>query len=231
MPDLNANINRLIDRMFKAAKNAQRNVDDVALIGASKTQSVETIKSAYDSGLKRFGENYLAEAVQKIPHLPSDIEWHYIGPIQSNKTRQIAEYFDWVHTIDRAKVIQRLNDQRPEKLVPLKCLIQVNLACEEQKAGAKEEDVFELAGLIDASPRLSFDGLMIIPKANQSEAVLRQDFATMQELLIDLQASFPDAKTLSMGMSQDFELAIEYGATFVRVGTQIFGERQNFKKG
>ena len=226
MPDLTANINDLVDRMFKAAKNTQRNVDEVALVAASKTQSVDTIQAAYDCGLRRFGENYLSEAIEKIPRLPADIEWHYIGPIQSNKTRQIATNFDWVHTVDRAKVIQRLNEQRPDQLAPLKCLIQVNLAGEKQKAGVTENALNALAEQISASPRLRFVGLMIIPKANQGEAALRQDFAKMQQLLDELQTRFPSAKTLSMGMSQDFELAIEYGATFVRIGTQIFGERR-----
>lgn len=212
-------------RMAEACSQAQRFNNSVNLLAVSKTRDINTIKAAYDLGLRRFGENYANEAADKIPFLPADIEWHFIGPIQSNKTRIIAGLFSWVHSIDREKIAQRLNDQRPAALPPLQCLIQVNISHEPQKAGVLPEDVLPLARMIAGLPHLKLCGLMAIPNPDQPETSLANDFANMALLLRQLQAEYPAADTLSMGMSADLELAIRHGATLVRIGTDIFGAR------
>ena len=225
MTVLEKNICTVKKRISTACHQAQRFNNSVYLLAVSKTRDINTIKSAYDLGLRAFGENYINEASEKIPFLPADIEWHFIGPIQSNKTRTIAELFAWVHSIDREKIAQRLNDQRPAHLPPLQCLIQVNISKEPQKAGVLPEGVLPLANIILTLPHLKLRGLMAIPNPNQPENNLANDFANMAMLLRQLQTVAPDADTLSMGMSADLELAIQHGATIVRIGTDIFGAR------
>ena len=214
--------------MTSAAKNAARAADSIKLIVATKTQPAELLAELYQQGLRMFGENYVSEAIEKIPQLPEDIDWHFIGPIQSNKTRLIAEHFDWVQTVDREKIARRLSAQRPQHLPPLKCLIQINISDDPQKSGTTtKEDTLKLADIIASLPNLTLKGLMTIPKAAQNEEALASDFAKMQCLSTSLMEKYPEASELSMGMSGDYELAIEHGATFVRVGTAIVGPRKD----
>lgn len=225
MTALEHNIAQLKLRIDAACKKAQRSNNSLILLAVSKTRDINTIKAAYDLGLREFGENYAREAEEKIPFLPRDITWHFIGPVQSNKTRIIAEQFSWVQSIDRLKIAERLNEQRPPQLPPLQCLIQVNISHEPQKAGVMPAEVMALAKTISTLPRLHLRGLMAIPKAGQSPEALANDFANMQVLLRQLQTRFRSVDTLSMGMSADLEPAIIHGSTLVRVGTDLFGPR------
>lgn len=225
MSALENNISRVNLRIAAACDQAHRSNNSVNLLAVSKTRDINTIKAAYDLGLRRFGENYAKEAEAKIPCLPADIEWHFIGPLQSNKTRIVAEQFAWVHSIDRLKIAQRLNEQRPAHLPPLQCLIQVNISHEAQKAGVLPEEVLPLAQAIQALPHLRLRGLMAIPRAEQNAQQLANDFANMAALLRQLQTLNTDIDTLSLGMSADLELAIAHGSTLVRIGTDIFGPR------
>lgn len=215
-------------RIQQAALAAGRNPETVRLIAVSKTQPAAAIARAYDWGQRAFGENYLQEALEKQTQLLAltDIEWHFIGPIQSNKTRPIAENFAWVHSIDREKVAQRLNDQRPANLSPLQVCLQVNIDDETSKSGVKLNEVAKLAEVINKLPRLKLRGLMCIPAAANTEPQQRAAFAKLKQALVDLQTKgYAGLDTLSMGMSGDMEAAIAEGATFVRVGTDIFGAR------
>lgn len=215
-------------RIQQAALAAGRNPETVRLIAVSKTQPATAIAQAYDWGQRAFGENYLQEALEKQVQLAAltDIEWHFIGPIQSNKTRPIAENFAWVHSIDREKVAQRLNDQRPANLPPLQVCLQVNIDDETSKSGVKLSEALPLANAINKLPRLSLRGLMCIPAASNSEVQQHAAFAKLKLALADLQKQgLTGLDTLSMGMSGDMESAITEGATFVRVGTDIFGAR------
>lgn len=225
MSKLQHNITFLQQRITNACIATNKKPENVTLLAVSKTQSVEIIQQAYDLGLRQFGENYVNEAQEKIPSLPQDIVWHFIGPLQSNKTRFIAEQVAWLHSLDREKIALRLNEQRPASLAPLQCLIQVNISNDDNKSGIDAENLLDFAAKIAALPRLQLRGLMAIPKANQSNEALAQDFAKMAELLALLQKNYTGVDTLSMGMSADLELAIAHGATIVRIGTDLFGAR------
>lgn len=225
MSKLQHNITFLQQRITNACIATNKKPENVTLLAVSKTQSVEIIQQAYDLGLRQFGENYVNEAQEKIPSLPQDIVWHFIGPLQSNKTRFIAEQVAWLHSLDREKIALRLNEQRPASLAPLQCLIQVNISNDDNKSGIDAENLLDFAAKIAALPRLQLRGLMAIPKANQSNEALAQDFAKMAELLALLQQNYTGVDTLSMGMSADLELAIAHGATIVRIGTDLFGAR------
>ena len=213
-------------RIDAACLAAQRDSDSVELLAVSKTKPLSMVLEAYDQGQRQFGENYLQDALEKIganPH--DDIVWHFIGAIQSNKTKTIAENFAWVHTLEREKIARRLNDQRPAELPPLKVCIQVNISQEEVKSGVSLADLPALAAIVHELPQLELVGLMCIPAAQQTEAVQRQAFTAMREALQQLQQDYPQCQTLSMGMSGDLELAIDEGTTMVRIGTDIFGAR------
>lgn len=192
----------------------------VILLAVSKSQDVERIRAALGAGQHAFGENYVQEAVQKMQSLP-EVEWHLIGPLQSNKTRIAAERFDWVQTVASEKVARRLSDQRPAARAPLNVLIQVNVSAEGTKSGLASAQVEDLARAVSAMPRLRLRGLMAIPAPGADRSVYRQ----MRELYDSLQSRF-GFDTLSMGMSDDLDIALEEGATMVRVGTAIFGERK-----
>jgi len=200
------------------------------LLAVSKTRPAEDLRLAAAAGQHAFGENYLQEALDKMEALADlpQLEWHFIGPIQSNKTRPIAEYFQWVHSVDRLKVARRLNDQRPEDLPPLNICVQVNIDEEASKSGCHPGELDDLAAAISDLPRLSLRGLMAIPDPDQSEDALRASFHRLARALENLQKN-PQVTgpldTLSMGMSGDLELAIAEGATLVRVGTALFGPR------
>ena len=210
-----------------ACEQAQRSNDEVRLLAVSKTKPAHMIETLYNLGQRSFGENYLQDAVEKITRLShlDGLEWHFIGPIQSNKTRTIAENFHWVETLEREKIARRLNDQRPAVLPPLNVLIQVNISREEQKSGVAPEQIENIAKLIEQLPRLSLRGLMCIPEATSSEEKLIAQFDEMQQVLKQLTNNHPQCTVLSMGMSNDLELAILHGSSQVRVGSDIFGSR------
>ena len=217
------NIAKVAARIREAAQAAARNPDEVHLLAVSKTQPAAAIRQACQAGLHDFGENYLQEALEKQADLADlPLTWHFIGPIQSNKTKAIAEHFDWVHSVDRLKIAQRLSDQRPGSLPPLNICLQVNVSGEASKSGCEPQDVPQLAHAIAALPRLRLRGLMAIPEPTDDPAEQRAAFARLRHLQAELQM---DLDTLSMGMSQDLEAAIAEGATWVRIGTALFGAR------
>jgi pyridoxal phosphate enzyme (YggS family) len=210
--------------------DAHRPSNTVKLLAVSKTKPVSDIVHAYEAGQRLFGENYVQEGVEKIQMLQTlddigdDIEWHYIGPLQSNKTRLVAEHFSWVHAIDRLKIAQRLNSQISTDKT-LNVCIQVNIDDDENKAGIRVDQLNDFAKTISELPNLSLRGLMTIPKANQSQAQQTASFAHMSLLFEDLKKHYSSVDTLSMGMSGDMQNAINNGSTMVRVGTAIFGSR------
>jgi pyridoxal phosphate enzyme (YggS family) len=209
-----------------AAKAAHRNETDVRLLAVSKTFPAEAVREAYLAGQTAFGENYLQEALDKMNVLRDlPLEWHFIGPIQSNKTRAIAENFAWVHSVDRFKIAERLSAQRPSQLPPLNICLQVNVSGEESKSGVDPAGVVQLARQVVCLPRLKLRGLMSIPSPATDETMQRIPFAQMQKLLGQLNSQGMALDTLSMGMSHDYPAAILEGATIVRIGTAIFGSR------
>ena len=218
---------KVTERIQQAALHTGRNPETVRLIAVSKTQPADVIAQAYACGQRRFGENYLQEALEKQAVLTfADIEWHFIGPIQSNKTRAIAENFAWVHSIDREKIAQRLNEQRPTNLPPLQVCLQVNIDDETTKSGVSLAELPALALAVSRLPRLQLRGLMSIPSPHNNREQQRNAFAKLRSALLNLQMQgLTGLDALSMGMSGDLEAAIAEGATFVRVGSDIFGAR------
>ena len=214
-------------RIHQAAKAAGRNPQTVQLIAVSKTQAAPAVADAYAWGQRAFGENYLQEALDKQVQLAAlaDIEWHFIGPIQSNKTRPIAAHFSWVHSLDRLKIAQRLSEQRPDGLPALNICVQVNIDDETTKSGASLTELPALVAAISQLPRLRLRGLMALPAATNNPEQQRAAFAKLRDALDHLNARGFQLDCLSMGMSGDMEAAIAEGATFVRVGTDIFGAR------
>ena len=205
----------------------------VKLLAVSKTKPIEDILTAYKAGQMAFGENYVQEGVEKIQFCQQhqiELEWHFIGPLQSNKTRLVAEHFDWIQTVDRFKIAERLNDQRPEHLPPLNVLIQINISDESSKSGIQPEEMFSLAEKISQFPRLKLRGLMAIPKPESEPEQQKISLRKMKDLFNRLQQRFESVDTLSMGMSDDMASAIECGSTMVRIGTAIFGERDYSQK-
>ena len=210
----------------QAAKMARRGDGEVHLLAVSKTFPAAAVREAYAAGQRAFGENYVQEALEKIEALRDlPLEWHFIGPIQSNKTRDIAENFAWVHGVDRLKIAERLSAQRPAHLPPLNICLQVNVSGEESKSGIAPNEVEALAWQVAKLPNLKLRGLMAIPAPADDPAAQRKPFAQMNALLQQLNAHGLQLDTLSMGMSHDFPAAIAEGATIVRIGTAIFGTR------
>jgi pyridoxal phosphate enzyme (YggS family) len=223
MSTIAANISTLESRIESAARAAQRDPDSVGLLAVSKTKPAGAIREAFAAGLRDFGENYLQEALGKQAELTDlPLCWHFIGPIQSNKTRAIAENFAWVHSVDRLKIAQRLSEQRPEGLEPLNICIQVNVSGEASKSGCTPEDLPALVASISELPRLTLRGLMAIPEPTDDVNAQAAAFATVRTLRDNLNLPLD---TLSMGMSHDLEAAIAQGATWVRIGTALFGAR------
>jgi len=215
-------------RIAGACEAAGRPVESVTLLAVSKTFGPEAVHEAFDAGERRFGENYVQEGVDKIAALAdlrAQIEWHLIGPLQSNKTRIVAEQFDWVHSVDRLKIAQRLSEQRPAHLAPLQVCLQVNISGETSKSGLAIDQVPAVARAVAELPRLRLRGLMAIPEPAASFAEQRRPHRALRDLLVALQAQGLPVDALSMGMSADLEAAIAEGATIVRVGTAIFGGR------
>lgn len=231
MTDLESS-NNLIQRYHSvkqdienACSDTDRTPDSVALLAVSKKHPAASIKTLYEHGQRAFGENYVQEGTDKVSVLSQlDIQWHFIGPIQSNKTRLVAENFHWVHTIDRLKIAKRLNDQRPHDQAPLNVLIQINISEQASKSGIQLNELDNLAQSINEMEHLNLRGLMCIPK-EQSLASLALEFKAMQHAYQQLQNQYPQVDTLSMGMSGDLPCAIECGSTMVRIGTAIFGKR------
>jgi len=217
------NIGLVSERIRAAANAVQRDANSIHLLAVSKTKPAQAVREAYAAGMRDFGENYLQEALGKQAELTDlPLSWHFIGPIQSNKTRAIAETFAWVHSVDRLKIAQRLSEQRPADLPPLNICIQVNVSGEASKSGCTPADLPALANAISALPRLKLRGLMAIPEPTEDRTAQDAAFATVR----DLQASLNlPLDTLSMGMSHDLESAIAQGATWVRIGTALFGAR------
>ncbi len=221
-----SNLQATREAIAEAARAAHRNVAEVRLLAVSKTFPASAVREAYQAGQVAFGENYLQEALEKIDVLRDlPLEWHFIGPIQSNKTRAIAENFDWVHSVDRLKVAERLSEQRPRHLPPLNFCLQVNVSGEASKSGVAPEKVEQLALEVVRLPHLKLRGLMTIPAPATSAAEQRVPFAQMHALLVQLNNQGMALDTLSMGMSYDYPAAILEGATIVRIGTAIFGSR------
>ncbi|WP_028835642.1 MULTISPECIES: YggS family pyridoxal phosphate-dependent enzyme [unclassified Pseudoalteromonas] len=214
-------------RIAEAAHKAQRNSNDITLLAVSKTKPATDIMAAYEQGQRQFGESYVQEAVDKIAQLDtfSDIVWHFIGPIQSNKSALVAANFAWVQSVDRLKIAKRLNSQRPETMPPLNVLIQVNISEEEAKSGCHPNEIAELAQYIDQCAHLQLRGLMAIPAKSDDANTQIQYFEQLQTCFDKLQTQYPHIDTLSMGMSNDVEAAIAAGSTMVRIGTDIFGTR------
>ncbi|MFA9500885.1 YggS family pyridoxal phosphate-dependent enzyme [Mannheimia sp. E30BD] len=221
-----ANLSQIHQQIEQISQQFQR--ENVRLLAVSKTKPVEAIQQAIDAGQRVFGENYVQEAVEKIEFFANqgtNLEWHFIGPLQSNKTKLVATYFDWIQTVDRLKIAERLNEQRPESKAPLNVLIQINISDEDSKSGIEPEEMLPLAEAISQLPNLKLRGLMAIPKPESEPEQQKIALCKMQQLFHRLQAEFEGIDTLSMGMSNDMQAAIECGSTMVRIGTAIFGAR------
>jgi PLP dependent protein len=218
----------LNNRITEIARRHDRNPADISIIAVSKRQSVNAIRAAAAAGQTEFGENYVQEALNKIVTLQSvhGLTWHFIGPVQSNKTRMIATHFTWVHSLDREKTARRLGEHRPPELPPLNVCIQVNISGESSKAGVAPKAVEDLATALKAMPGLRLRGLMALPAPETDFKRQRTSFRQLRDLLKSLNLAGHELDTLSMGTSADFEAAIAEGATLIRIGTDLFGPRQ-----
>ena len=226
MTAIASNLQAVNNVIAQAVRTAQRHREEIPLLAVSKSFPAAAVREACQAGQRAFGESYLQEALDKIEALHDlPLQWHFIGPIQSNKTRAIAEHFSWVHSVDRLKVAERLSAQRPPNLPPLNVCIQVNVSSEASKGGVVPHDLTQLALAVARLPRLSLRGLMAIPAPAHGLDEQRMPFARLRELSQQLNAQGLALDTLSMGMSDDLEAAILEGATIVRVGTAIFGQR------
>lgn len=233
MNDIAHNLAQVRDKISDAAARCGRDPEEITLLAVSKTKPASAIEEAIAAGQVAFGENYVQEGVEKIRYFleagASSLQWHFIGPLQSNKSRLVAEHFDWCHTVDRLKIATRLSEQRPSHLPPLNVLIQINISDEQSKSGILLQALDALAAEIAALPNLRLRGLMAIP-APESEYV--RQFAVAQQMAVAfarLKTQYPTVDTLSLGMSDDMEAAIAAGSTMVRIGTAIFGARDYSK--
>ncbi|HBS5720578.1 YggS family pyridoxal phosphate-dependent enzyme [Klebsiella aerogenes] len=234
MNDIAHNLAQVRDKISGAAARCGRAPEEVTLLAVSKTKPASAIEEAMAAGQRAFGENYVQEGVDKIRYFQqagaSSLQWHFIGPLQSNKSRLVAEHFDWCHTVDRLKIASRLSEQRPADLPPLNVLIQINISDEQSKSGIPLAELDALAAGVAALPNLQLRGLMAIP-APESE--YERQFAVAQQMAVafaQLKTLYPSVDTLSLGMSDDMEAAIAAGSTMVRIGTAIFGARDYSKK-
>jgi len=226
MQNIENNLALVHQQIEQAATDYHREVSNISLLAVGKKKPSSDLRNAYSCGQRDFGENYLQEAQAKMQELADlDIVWHFIGPVQSNKTRVLAESFDWVHCVDRLKIARRLSDQRPQSMPPLNICIQVNIDLEDSKSGVAPDDIIALAEAIRDLPNIRLRGLMAIPAQRPDFESQREPFAKMKQALQDLQQRGLDCDTLSMGMSHDMQAAIAEGSTLIRIGTAIFGER------
>jgi PLP dependent protein len=224
--NLASNIRAVRERIARAAAAARRSVDSVTLLAVSKTHSADLIRAASQEGLEHFGESYVQEALPKIETLRGQmLTWHFVGQLQGNKTKAVAESFDWVHGVDRLRIAKRLSDQRPFHAPPLNICLQVNIGGETSKGGIAPEELPDLARAVAEMPRLKLRGLMCIPPPEEDAERQRHWFSQTAHLLRTLHVPGTTLDTLSMGMSDSLEAAIEEGATIVRIGTALFGER------
>ncbi|WP_191601569.1 YggS family pyridoxal phosphate-dependent enzyme [Marinomonas algicola] len=222
-----ANLEQVRKQVEELNTQYQREYGSVRVLAVSKTKPIDDIVTAYESGQRLFGENYVQESVDKclaLSHL-KDIEWHFIGPIQSNKSRLVAQHMDWVHTVDREKIAVRLNEQRPADFPPLNVCIQVNISGEATKSGVSLDELPELVEIVTSLPHLQLRGLMAIPAPQSSEEAQIAVYRPLRQAYRDLQAFLPNIDTLSIGMSGDMAAAIYSGSSMVRIGTAIFGAR------
>ncbi|MFD1261326.1 YggS family pyridoxal phosphate-dependent enzyme [Entomomonas asaccharolytica] len=230
MSEISKNIDFIQQRIIQIAAITKRDPKQIYLLAVSKTKPAKAIQEAFQCGITNFGENYLQEALQKQSELNNlPLIWHFIGPIQSNKTKDIAENFQWVHSVDRLKIAERLNNQRPLELPPLQICIQVNISGEQSKSGCNPAELIPLVEAINTMPKLQLRGLMAIPEPTDDKQAQHMAFATLRKLKDNINQQLNlYLDTLSMGMSYDLEAAIAEGATWLRIGTAIFGER-NYK--
>jgi len=227
MINIDSALQTVKQQIATAAKNANRQPNEIILLAASKTNPPEQVKKAWLAGQTIFGENYLQEALEKIKALSDlPIEWHFIGPIQSNKTKRIAENFAWVHSIDRIKIANRLSRDRPKTLPPLQVCLQVNVSGEDTKSGVSPEEAAALAAHITKLPHVKLRGLMAVPVLTTATALQRSQFQILRKIYDQLNQDGFNLDTLSMGMSEDMDIAIAEGSTMVRIGTSIFGPRR-----
>lgn len=229
MNDIAHNLTQVRKKISAAAMRCGRASEEVTLLAVSKTKPASAIAEAIDAGHRAFGENYVQEGVEKIRHFQAsgigDLQWHFIGPLQSNKSRLVAEHFDWCHTVDRLRIATRLSEQRPSGMTPLNVLIQINISDENSKSGIALSALDELAAQVAELPGLTLRGLMAIPAPESS---YERQFAVARQMAVAfeaLKAHYPTVDTLSLGMSDDMEAAIAAGSTMVRIGTAIFGAR------
>ncbi|ALZ95209.1 YggS family pyridoxal phosphate enzyme [Leclercia adecarboxylata] len=229
MNDIAHNLAQVRDKISAAATRCGRASEEVTLLAVSKTKPASAIAEAIDAGQRMFGENYVQEGVEKIRHFRekgiADLQWHFIGPLQSNKSRLVAEHFDWCHTVDRLRIASRLSEQRPAEMPPLNVLIQINISDENSKSGIALEALDQLADEVAALPGLKLRGLMAIPAP---ESDYDRQFAVARQMAVAFEAlktRFPTVDTLSLGMTDDMAAAIAAGSTMVRIGTAIFGAR------
>ena len=223
---LSENIKLIKNDISQACINACRNPEEIILMGASKSQTVAQIEQAYENGVFHFGENYLQEAETKISKIEKNIIWHFIGSIQTKKTKKIAILFDWVHTVDSLKIAEKLNDARPSSRGPLNICLQVNIDNEETKSGILKEEIDDFLTSLTSLKNIKTRGLMIIPKPRHTAEEQSEVFSDLRLKLDSLKSKFPELDTLSMGMSSDYLVAIQEGATILRIGTGIFGARK-----
>jgi len=226
--EISNNLKKIRNKITASEKKFLRGENSVCLIAVSKTRKINEIISAINENQHHFGENYCQEGVEKIKAITKPgIVWHFIGPVQSNKTKQIAQYFDWVHTVDRIKIARRLNELRPTDTPPLNVCIQVNTSGEASKSGITADEIEGFISEISDYKRIKIRGLMSLPEIRLSLDEQRKSFSVLKNTFNQLRKSRPELDTLSMGTTQDMEAAIAEGATFVRIGTAIFGPRNN----
>ncbi|WP_323838599.1 YggS family pyridoxal phosphate-dependent enzyme [Photorhabdus africana] len=228
MNNIEQNLQDVRTHIAIAAQKCERVPEEITLLAVSKTKPVEDIEKAIAAGQRQFGENYVQEGVEKIAHFANcnDLIWHFIGPLQSNKSRLVAENFNWCHTIDRLKIAQRLNEQRPEGMEPLNILIQINISDERSKSGIQLDELSTLAAEVNKLPNVRLRGLMAIPAPEPDYEHQLVVFRRMEQAFLNLKTKYPQIDTLSMGMTDDMAAAINCGSTLVRIGTAIFGARQ-----
>ena len=220
--ELEANINSLNFRISKAGKTVSKNLNDIFLIAVSKKKSIEHITKAKELGIKNFGENYAQELENKATNIDKNVNWHFIGPLQSNKAKIIAKYADWIHTIDRKKIADKINDECKKINKVINACIQINISKEPTKSGISPEDMLVFAKYVDSMENINLKGIMVLPSLGEKNRKQMQASKLLHEKLI---SAFPDAKYLSMGTTNDFETAIASGSNMVRVGELIFGKR------
>ncbi len=223
---LSENIKLIKNDISQACINACRNPEEIILMGASKSQTVAQIEQAYENGVFHFGENYLQEAETKISKIEKNIIWHFIGSIQTKKTKKIAHLFDWVHTVDSLKIAEKLNDARPSSRGPINICLQVNIDNEETKSGILKEEIDDFLTSLTSLKNIKTRGLMIVPRPRHTAEEQSEVFSDLKLKLDSLKSKFPELDTLSMGMSSDYLVAVQEGATILRIGTGIFGARK-----